>query len=443
MAQRGKPRPPDPGATQPSPPANVRGMALAIFVAALLVRLLHIWQLRRSPFFDVLMGDARAYDEWAQRLAGGDWLGGEVFYQAPLYPYFLGVIYAVFGRDLAIVRVCQAVVGSAACTLVGLTAWRLFSKQAAIVAGFGMALYAPAVFFDGLIQKSVLDVFFISLSMWLLSRIVTTSPIAGGRMTSFLALGLAMGALSLTRENALVLVAVVLGWIALGLRSTLRAETRPRRSSSALALVLTPVAARNYAVGGGFYLTTSQFGPNFFIGNNPRSDGTYSSLRPGRGAPEYERRDATELAERAMGRSLTPAEVSLVLDRSGARLHHRAARRLADAARAQGDAARERRRDARHRKPGVARRVVVAAAGDRLVLALRRARAAGADRGVGDVGRAAAAGDLLRPDDRLRGERRALLRIRALPVPAGAAALAFRISRAARDRSRHSLAKTR
>ena len=77
-----------------------------------------------------------------------------------------------------------------------------------------------------------------------------------------------------------------------------------------LGVVLLPVVARNYAVTGGIYLTTSQFGPNFFIGNNPAADGTYMSLRPGRGAPEYERQDATELAERALGRALTPAEVS-------------------------------------------------------------------------------------------------------------------------------------
>ena len=74
--------------------------------------------------------------------------------------------------------------------------------------------------------------------------------------------------------------------------------------------MLLPVAIRNYAVGGGFYLTTSQFGPNFFIGNNPNADGTYMSLRFGRGAPEYERQDATELAEHATGRTLTPSEVS-------------------------------------------------------------------------------------------------------------------------------------
>jgi len=63
-------------------------------------------------------------------------------------------------------------------------------------------------------------------------------------------------------------------------------------------------------VGGGFYLTTAQFGPNFFIGNNPKSDGTYMSLRFGRGAPEYERQDATVLAELALGRTLTPGDVS-------------------------------------------------------------------------------------------------------------------------------------
>ena len=53
----------------------------------------------------MLLGDAHGYDEWARRIAGGDWIGSEVFYQAPLYPYFLGVIYAIAGRDLLIVRI--------------------------------------------------------------------------------------------------------------------------------------------------------------------------------------------------------------------------------------------------------------------------------------------------------------------------------------------------
>src|SRR5262245_44634310 len=97
-----------------------RGAAVVIFVVAFAVRLLNLWQIRHSPYFTVLMGDARGYDEWAQQIANGDWLGHDVFYQAPLYPYFLGFLYRVAGRSLPVVRVCQAAIGSLACVLLGL-----------------------------------------------------------------------------------------------------------------------------------------------------------------------------------------------------------------------------------------------------------------------------------------------------------------------------------
>jgi tetratricopeptide (TPR) repeat protein len=315
--------------------------ALGIFAIALTVRLVHVWQLRASPFFSVLMGDSRGYDEWALRIARGDWIGSEVFYQAPLYPYFLGVIYATAGRHLLLVRIIQAVIGSASCALLGLAAARLFSRpiaparrrpelvdgrRAGIAAGLMLALYAPAIFFDGLLQKSVLDVFFVCLALWLIARITTDNAERAEHMpslrsqqslrsTSWLFLGLAMGGLALTRENALVFIAVILAWALFdpGQSLTPNPKSLAKRAAvflTGLAIVLVPVAARNSYVGGGFFVTTSQFGPNFYIGNNPIADGTYQSLRYGRGAPEYERQDATDLAERAAGRKLTPADVS-------------------------------------------------------------------------------------------------------------------------------------
>ncbi|MCU1384602.1 MAG: yrrB 6 [Acidobacteria bacterium] len=279
---------------------------------ALLVRLVHVWQLRRSPFFSLLLGDSRGYDEWARRIAAGEWLGSEVFYQAPLYPYLLGVIYFVAGRHLLLVRIIQAVIGSASCALLALAAARFFSKRAGLAAGLMLACYAPAIFFDGLLQKSVLDVFFVCLALYLISR-------SEGTRARFLLLGVTMGGLALTRENALVFILVILAWImtkgpgAMGWgpgRGWPLAVRSAALFLAGLAIVLVPVAARNAYVGGGFYITTSQFGPNFYIGNNPAADGTYQSLRFGRGAPEYERQDATDLAERALGRRLTPAEVS-------------------------------------------------------------------------------------------------------------------------------------
>ena len=307
--------------------------AVAIFAVALLVRLVHVWQIRRSPFFSLLMGDSGGYDQWARRIAAGEWVGRDVYYQAPLYPYMLGVIYAVAGRHLLLVRIVQAVIGSASCALLALAAARLFSRNAGIAAGLMLGLYAPAIFFDGLLQKSVLDVFFVCLALWLVSRSEETAETAKAaeksaeknvsrrspRFLLYVALGLTMGGLALTRENALVFILVILAWILVGERRTSNVERRTttvdRLTRSALflaglAIVLVPVAARNSYVGGGFYLTTSQFGPNFYIGNNPAADGTYQSLQFGRGAPEYERQDATDLAERALGRRLSPSEVS-------------------------------------------------------------------------------------------------------------------------------------
>jgi tetratricopeptide (TPR) repeat protein len=298
-----------------------------VFVIALVVRLIHVWQMRESPFFSVLLGDSHGYDEWARRIATGEWLGTDVFYQAPLYPYFLGAIYTLLGRDLFVVRVSQVIVGALSCATLSMAAERLFSRRAGLIAGLGLAFYAPAIFFDALIQKTVLDFFFLCLALFILSRLIDSphAPVIRAdiknRTLEWVSLGIVLGGLSLTRENALVFVAVILVWIAMRKEPAGTHPRRDRRLTRArateaaalvfgVAVVLAPVAARNYAIGGGFYVTTSQFGPNFYIGNNPRSDGTYMSLRPGRGAPEYERQDATELAEHASGRRLTPSEVS-------------------------------------------------------------------------------------------------------------------------------------
>ena len=258
------------------------------------------------------MGDSHGYDAWARQIAQGDWIGHDVFYQAPLYPYFLGVIYSTLGPNLLAVRVCQAVIGSCSCVLLASAASRFFSPRVGIVSGLMLALYAPAIFFDGLLQKSVLDVFFVCVMLWVLSRIASqrhaeNAEVAEKEHSRLFLLGLALGALSLTRENALVFIVVVLTWILVTIQGRVKAAAA---FALGLAIVLVPVAARNSVIGGGFYITTSQFGPNFFIGNHPGADGTYQSLRYGRGAPEYERQDATELAEHALRRKLTPGEVS-------------------------------------------------------------------------------------------------------------------------------------
>ena len=267
--------------------------------------MLYIWQLRASPFFDLLIGDARGYDEWARQIAAGDWLGHDVFYQAPLYPYLLGVLYATVGRDLLAVRLVQAVIGTASCVMLAVAARRLHSDAAGVLAGLGLALYAPVVFFDGLLQKSVLDVFFVAVLIWFLSA--RSEEDSGWR---WFCVGLTLGALALTRENALILVVPIGIWLWFSFANWTVVARLLIALIAGASLVLVPVAARNRFGGGEWHLTTSQFGPNLYLGNNPRTDGTAGALREGRGSVGYERQDAIDLAQMAEGRTLTAGEVS-------------------------------------------------------------------------------------------------------------------------------------
>ncbi len=285
---------------------DVLWMCAAVFALAFFVRGIHVFQLRSATLFDLKLGDARSYHDWALRIAGGDWLGSEVFYQAPLYPYFLAAIYSLFGEDAFNARMVQALIGSFACVFLALAGRRFFSPAAGVAAGAILALYAPAVFFDGLFQKSVLDMFFLCFLLWMLSGLVHRIDLARCGFA-----GAGLGCFILTRENALLFAPAILLWL-LAVHRGRRREVLLGAVSFVLALsiVLLPVAARNYAVGGEFQLTTSAFGSVFYIGNNENATGDYVPLRAGRGSAKYELSDAMSLAEQDVGHALTPAEMS-------------------------------------------------------------------------------------------------------------------------------------
>lgn len=288
-------------------PLRTRFWFLTIFTVAFALRLVYLFQINTIPLFEHLAGDARTYYEWGQRIAAGDWLGAGVFYQAPLYPYFLGILQFFFGETLWLTRLVQITLGALSCSLIFLIGQQLFSREAGIISGFILAGYGPALFFDGLIEKSILDLFLLTVMLFLIFCISDEMKPA-----KWLGIGAVLGLLALSRENALILVLVVPCWIAFS-SATLSPTARLRRIGlffAGLVLVLLPVGLRNLAVGGEFKLTTSQLGPNFYIGNNPAADGTYNSIRGIIGEPQLEGPDAERLAERELQRSLSPGEVS-------------------------------------------------------------------------------------------------------------------------------------
>ena len=274
-------------------------LLIAVGLAAFVIRLVYLAQLVSAPFFHLRLGDAEAYHQWALQIAGGDWMGQQVFYQAPLYPYFLSAIYSVLGEGVAFVRLVQAALGAGSCVLLAAAGIALFGRRGAI-AGVLLAVYPSAIFFDGLLEKTALTTFLTCSLLYVLSE-------RRLKFREFLA-GSILGLLALTRENAILLAIPVSLWFVIGERR--QARVAVAAFVGGCALVLMPVAVRNFMVGGELHLTTSQFGPNFYIGNHAGARGLYEPLVPGRGNAEAEREDATRLAEEASGHPLSPEQVS-------------------------------------------------------------------------------------------------------------------------------------
>ncbi len=289
-------------------PRRETGCLLVVFLLAIAVRLGSVFATADVATVRYLIGDAAGYMAWAHRLADGAWIGKESFYQAPLYPYTLGVLIEVFGSSVLAARVMQCVWGAVGCALIAFAASRMFGRRVGWVSGVMLALYAPAIYYDGIIQKA-------SLSCLLSCGVVAGVVACGGMMkrrVGLLALGVVVGLLCLTRENALLWLGVLGVWVVLrDKHQDLVGRIRDGAIYGAGALIaLAPALTHNVYVSGTWSLTTSQSGPNFYIGNSAEADGRYRPLVRGHETPNFERADAARLAEAASGRALSPREVS-------------------------------------------------------------------------------------------------------------------------------------
>jgi tetratricopeptide (TPR) repeat protein len=295
-----------------------RRFALAAILAlAASLRLAHWAAVRDEPFFARLAMDSQEYDRWARSIAAGDWVGTEPFFQAPLYPYALAVLYRAVGASLDAVYLVQIAIALAGLVALARAADRMLGPPHGLVAAGLGAVYGPFLFHEVQLLKEGPAVATASCLLALLARArcEAARPAAAGTapprpaIAAWLALGAVLGILVLLRENALLLLPFLapLAWRRGDPRGSAR---RTAALLAGLALPLAPVAARNAAVGGGFLPTTFQGGANFWIGNNPSADGTYRPISPGKQVPVLERAEPRRIAEAEAGRPLSGAEVS-------------------------------------------------------------------------------------------------------------------------------------
>ena len=297
--------------------------AMVILVAAA-VRLLHlIFTVRLNPLASSLILDSMVYDKWAKALVWGGELPATKLMQAPLYPWFLSLIYRVFGPDLTAVRSVQALLGVLTCAYITVITRRLFrSSTAGIAAGLLAALYLPALFYEGMLLPATLMLFLNAL--FVLLMVPDTGQAGSARL---MAAGFVLGLSVVTRPVALLLLPFALVYIWLRTRrfsgsaaadATRHVGRKPLRLSAALLIglvfALAPLTIRNARMTGTFVPLTTGGGISLYQGNNPKANGFYSipvyrGMSLG-GTPEIQQERMRLLAEAAEKRKLSPGEVS-------------------------------------------------------------------------------------------------------------------------------------
>ena len=290
---------------------GLREASWTLLALALLVRVVVVLQLHGHPLLQPLGRlDSGVAVELARQLASGDLAlragtDGQSFFFAPLYVYFLGLVFALTGGSALAVQLVQAVLGSAAVALLRLAARPWFGERAALAGGLLLALTGPVVFHEAILLQSSLDPFLTALALLAITR-----ACVGRRVAAWAVAGAAIGVLALNRPNALA-------WgVALALCLPLFGRGEPLAHRVArtaallvgLAFAIAPATLRNQAIAGEPVLISTHGGLNFYIGNRAEADGTYRSV-PGI-TPDLrgQARDVRRVAEQQEGRALSGRE---------------------------------------------------------------------------------------------------------------------------------------
>jgi Flp pilus assembly protein TadD len=290
---------------------------VAVLAFAALTRAAYLVGYQRAdPFFSIPIMDAQRYDLWGRAIAAGQRFEDGAYYQAPLYPHFVGALYAVFGGQRVAVYAAQLLAGVGTLFLLHRIAGRAYGAAAGIVAAALGALYGVFVFNETKLLPAALTVLLATLAV---ERV--QAAVVSDRTRDWTLAGAALGLAALGSAGLLLLAAATGLWLLAD-----RASPWPKRRARLLPLalaaaaVVAPVTIRNLGVADDFVLIASNGGITFFQGNNPETveaGGGYVTPEGFSGSIASQREESRRIAEAEAGRALRDSEVSSHFFRKG------------------------------------------------------------------------------------------------------------------------------
>jgi len=121
-----------------------------IIAIAFIVRLVFFYLNRQNnPLFHYPIMDSLYHHEWAKEIVAGNFWGDEVFFRAPLYPYFLALLYKISSSSIGFALFCQHLLGCITAVLLYFLSREYFQRNISLLAGILAALYWPFIYFEG------------------------------------------------------------------------------------------------------------------------------------------------------------------------------------------------------------------------------------------------------------------------------------------------------
>ncbi|UCH92104.1 MAG: tetratricopeptide repeat protein [Candidatus Aminicenantes bacterium] len=263
-----------------------RYFILVIFLA-LIFRLAYFIEMKEDPEFLHANVDALYHDYWAWGMVSGQWepphnlenpgIPDHPYFRPPFYPYFLSVIYRIFGHHQLAPRVIQMLLGVLGCGILFLLTRKIFGDKIALAAGVLMAVYWAFVFYEKELREVALLVFFLPLLiLWMIK--LHEKP----TISKFIFCGLLLGCIIITRPNFLLFIPFAVGWLIFYNKLKDKRKKYLYIGIFILCTILpvSGVTLRNITKGNDFVLISSNMGINLYVGNNPTATGNTIALPP-------------------------------------------------------------------------------------------------------------------------------------------------------------------
>jgi tetratricopeptide (TPR) repeat protein len=259
-------------------------ISLAVFFAALTVRLFYLYESSDNPSFTAPTVDSATYNNMARTLAQRGRISDEFFWQPFFYPVFLSAVYYLNDNSIVWAKIIQSLLGAVTCTMVFLLGRKFLSNSLALLAALTAALYAPLFFFDTELLASGWA------SFWAVVLVLLFIETAEKNTQQlFVILGISGGLSVITRPTFLPFFIFGCLWLAI---VTFRKRTKYTKFVLNMAVlfigfafITIPVSLLNQRTTGHFGFMPASGGINFYIGNNPDIDKTLTA-RPGWGWEE-------------------------------------------------------------------------------------------------------------------------------------------------------------